>query len=31
VAVEYGYGVKARNTDGSEGTHVVKLTGFKIF
>jgi hypothetical protein len=31
LAVEYGYGVKARNTDGSEGTHVVKLTGFKIF
>jgi hypothetical protein len=31
VAVEYGYGVKARDTDGSEGTHVVKLTGFKIF
>jgi hypothetical protein len=31
VSVEYGYGVKARTTDGSEGTHVVKLTGFKIF
>jgi hypothetical protein len=31
VAVEYGYGIKARNADGSEGTHVVKLTGFKIF
>jgi hypothetical protein len=31
LAVEYGYGVKARNTDGSEGTHVLKITGFKIF
>ena len=31
LAVEYGYGIKARNTDGSEGTHVVKITGFKIF
>ena len=31
LAVEYGYGFKARNTDGSEGTHVVKITGFKIF
>jgi hypothetical protein len=31
VAVEYGYGIKARNMDGSSGTHVVKITGFKIF
>jgi hypothetical protein len=31
LAVEYGYGFKARNTDGSQGTHVVKITGFKIF
>jgi hypothetical protein len=31
LAAEYGYGIKARNTDGSEGTHVVKITGFKIF
>jgi hypothetical protein len=31
LAVEYGYGIRARNTDGSLGTHVVKITGFKIF
>ena len=31
LAVEYGYGINARNTDGSQGTHVVKITGFKIF
>jgi hypothetical protein len=31
LAVEYGYGFNAVNTDGSEGTHVVKVTGFKIF
>jgi hypothetical protein len=31
IAVEYGYGLKARNSDGSLGTHVVKITGFKIF
>jgi hypothetical protein len=31
LAIEYGYGFKARNTSGSEGTHVVKITGFKIF
>src|SRR5688572_27195564 len=31
LAVEYGYGFKAQNTDGSRGTHVVKITGFKIF
>jgi hypothetical protein len=31
LALEYGYGFQARNTDGSRGTHVVKITGFKIF
>jgi hypothetical protein len=31
LALEYGYGFQARNTDGSQGTHVVKITGFKIF
>ncbi len=31
LAVEYGYGFKAWNTDGSRGTHIVKITGFKIF
>jgi hypothetical protein len=31
VAVEWGYGFEARNTDGSRGTHVVKVSGFKVF
>jgi hypothetical protein len=31
LAFEYGYGIKARNTDGSAGTHVVRITGFKVF
>jgi hypothetical protein len=31
VAVEWGYGVNARNTDGSAGTHVVRVSGVKVF
>jgi hypothetical protein len=31
VAVEWGYGVNARNTDGSRGTHVVRVSGVKVF
>jgi hypothetical protein len=31
LAVEWGYGIKARDTSGREGTHVVKLTGIKVF
>lgn len=31
LAVEWGYGIKARDSDGGEGTHVVKVTGFKVF
>ena len=31
VAVEWGYGFEARNTDGSRGTHVIKVSGFKVF
>jgi hypothetical protein len=31
IAVEWGYGFEARNTDGSRGTHVIKVSGFKVF
>jgi len=31
VAVEWGYGIKARDTAGREGAHVVKVTGLKVF
>jgi hypothetical protein len=31
VAVEWGYGVNARNVDGSRGTHVVRVSGVKVF
>jgi hypothetical protein len=31
LAVEWGYGIEARNTDGSRGTHVIKISGFRIF
>lgn len=31
VAVEWGYGLEARNRDGSRGTHVVRLSGLKVF
>jgi hypothetical protein len=31
MAVEWGYGIKARDTDGRGGTHVVKVTGIKVF
>jgi hypothetical protein len=31
AAVEWGYGPQGTNTDGSRGTHVVRLTTFKIF
>jgi hypothetical protein len=31
VAVEWGYGFEARNTDGSRGTHVMRVSGFKVF
>lgn len=30
-AVEWGFGLQGRNTDGSRGTHVVRVTAFKIF
>jgi len=31
VAVEWGYGVQGINTDGRAGTHVVRITGYKVF
>lgn len=31
MAVEWGYGIKARNQAGGSGTHVVQITGYKIF
>lgn len=30
-AVEWGYGVRGLNADGSRGTHVVRVSAFKIF
>jgi hypothetical protein len=31
VAVEWGYGMQGINTDGRRGTHVVRITGYKVF
>jgi hypothetical protein len=31
VAAEWGYGVQGVNTDGRAGTHVVRITGYKVF
>jgi len=31
LAVEWGYGVKARTSDGRLGTHVVRISAFKLF
>ena len=31
VALEWGYGVQGLNTDGRRGTHVVRISGYKIF
>jgi hypothetical protein len=31
LAVEWGYGLRGVNSDGSLGTHVVRLTGYKVF
>lgn len=31
AGIEWGFGVQGRNTDGSRGTHVVRVTAFKIF
>jgi hypothetical protein len=31
VAAEWGYGVQGVNTNGRAGTHVVRITGYKVF
>jgi hypothetical protein len=31
VAVEWGYGLQGLNADGGRGTHVIRVSGFKIF
>jgi hypothetical protein len=31
VAAEWGYGIQGRRTDGRRGTHVVRITAYKIF
>jgi hypothetical protein len=30
-ALEWGYGVQGLNTDGTRGTHVVRITAYKVF
>jgi hypothetical protein len=31
IAVEWGYGLDGVNADGSRGTHVVRVSGYKVF
>lgn len=31
TAVEWGYGFRGRDADGSQGTHVIRLSAFKVF
>jgi len=31
ASVEWGYGVQARGQDGGTGTHVVRVTAYKVF
>ena len=31
VAVEWGYGLRGVNADGSLGTHVIRISAFKVF
>ena len=31
VAVEWGYGVQGVNANGQRGTHVVRISGYKVF
>ena len=31
VAAEWGYGFQGINSDGRRGTHVVRVTGYKVF
>jgi hypothetical protein len=30
-ALEWGYGIQGINTDGTRGTHVLRITGYKVF
>jgi hypothetical protein len=31
VALEWGYGFRGINSDGSRGTQVIRVSGFKVF
>jgi hypothetical protein len=31
LGAEWGYGIEGRNSDGTRGTHVVRLTAYKVF
>ena len=31
IAAEWGYGVQGRDSDGRRGTHVVRVTAYKVF
>jgi hypothetical protein len=31
LSVEWGYGFRARNADGRPGTHVLRVSGIKVF
>jgi hypothetical protein len=31
TAVEWGYGFRGVNADGRQGTHVIRISGFKVF
>jgi hypothetical protein len=31
LAAEWGFGVQGVNSDGRRGTHVVRVTGYKVF
>ena len=31
IAAEWGYGLEGRRSDGRRGTHVIRITGYKVF
>ncbi len=31
LGAEWGYGIRGLNADGRRGTHVIKLTAYKVF
>jgi hypothetical protein len=31
VATEWGFGIQGRRTDGRRGTHVFKISAYKVF